>query len=74
MALVPQHPRRKFMREAVEYEIRLSYHDRIMRTLPEAMTEPTAQVLSVSAPGPDFEYEEPGASESYNIRSGIAHK
>ncbi|KAM5532655.1 hypothetical protein V8D89_013699 [Ganoderma adspersum] len=70
LALVPQHPRRKFMRQAVEYEIRLSYHDRIMRTLPEAMTEPTAKVLAVSAPGPDFEYEEPGHAQ-YETAQGI---
>ena len=58
------------MRHAVEHEIRLSYHDRILRTLPEAMTEPTAQVLAPLAPGPDFEYEDPGASEVHSIRRG----
>lgn len=48
------------MRRAVEYEIRLSYYDRVLRTLPEAMAEPSVQVMPESAPGPEFEYEEPG--------------
>ncbi|TBU61259.1 MIF4G like-domain-containing protein [Dichomitus squalens] len=59
LTLVSQHPRRSFMRRAVEYEIRLSYYDRVLRTLPEAMAEPSVQVMPESAPGPEFEYEEP---------------
>ncbi|CDO74178.1 hypothetical protein BN946_scf185043.g229 [Trametes cinnabarina] len=59
LVLVPQHPKRAFMRRAVEFEIRLSYHDRIMRILPEAMGEADAQVIPVEAPGPNFEYDEP---------------
>ncbi|KAI8984955.1 cap binding protein 80-PB [Trametes punicea] len=59
LVLVPQHPRRAFMRRAVEFEIRLSYHDRIMRILPDAMREPEAQVISAEAPGPGYEYDEP---------------
>ena len=47
------------MRRAVEFEIRLSYHDRILRILPEPMREPDAQVISAEAPGPDYEYDEP---------------
>ena len=62
------------MRQAVEYEIRLSYYDRIMRTLPEAMTEPTAQVLAVAAPGPDFEHEDASASEVLSTHLVVAHK
>ena len=64
MALVSRHPKRNFMRRAVEYEIRLSYYDRILRTLPEGMSESGAQVMPETAPGPEFEYEEPGASQS----------
>ncbi|KAI0334935.1 cap binding protein 80-PB [Cubamyces sp. BRFM 1775] len=59
LVLVPQHPKRTFMRRAVEFEIRLSYHDRILRILPEPMREPDAQVISAEAPGPEFEYDEP---------------
>ncbi|KAH9894092.1 cap binding protein 80-PB [Cubamyces lactineus] len=59
LVLVPQHPKRTFMRRAVEFEIRLSYHDRILRILPEPMREPDAQVISAEAPGPDYEYDEP---------------
>ncbi|RPD62077.1 hypothetical protein L227DRAFT_609933 [Lentinus tigrinus ALCF2SS1-6] len=60
LALVPQHPKRAFMRRAVEFEIRLSYYDRILRIVPDAMAEPEAQVMPDQAPGPEFEYEEPG--------------
>ncbi|KAI0352745.1 cap binding protein 80-PB [Trametes cingulata] len=59
LVLVSQHPKRSFMRRAVEFEIRLSYHDRIMRILPDAMREPDTQVISAEAPGPDYEYDEP---------------
>ncbi len=62
MTLVPQHPKRTFMRRAVEFEIRLSYHDRIMRILPEPMREADANVISVEAPGPDYIYDDPSKS------------
>ena len=64
LALVPLHPKRAFMRRAVEFEIRLSYYDRILRIIPEAMAEPAAQVMPDQAPGPEFEYEEPGMFET----------
>lgn len=60
LALTVQHPKRAFMRRALEFEIRLSYHDRILKTLPSVMQEEDARVIAVQAPGPDFEYEEPG--------------
>ncbi|KAF7969405.1 hypothetical protein HWV62_27397 [Athelia sp. TMB] len=59
LALVGQHPKRAFMRRALEFEIRLSYHDRILKTLPPAMQEEDANVIPGQAPGPDFDYEEP---------------
>ncbi|KAG6919498.1 hypothetical protein DXG01_005087 [Tephrocybe rancida] len=59
LALAVQHPRRTFMRRAVEFEIRLSYHDRILKTLPDAMQAPDAFTASEQAPGPNFEYDEP---------------
>ena len=62
LSLVPLHPKRSFMRRAVEYEIRLSYYDRILRIIPEAMAEPEARVMPDQAPGPEFEYEDAGAS------------
>ena len=50
------------MRRAVEFEIRLSYFDRILRILPETMAEPSAHVMPPRAPGPEFEYEEAGTN------------
>ncbi|KAF8663576.1 hypothetical protein AX16_000920 [Volvariella volvacea WC 439] len=59
LALTTQHPRRCFMRRAVEFEIRLAYHERILKTLPEALQSPDAQTIPEQAPGPDFEYDDP---------------
>lgn len=59
LSLPIQHPKRSFIQRAVEYEIRLSYHDRILKTLPEAMHVPDAHVIPEQAPGPDFEYDDP---------------
>lgn len=56
-----QHPKRVFMRNAIEFEIRLSYHDRILKTLPEPMQNPDNRLLPSEAPGPDYEYDDPGA-------------
>jgi nuclear cap-binding protein subunit 1 len=60
LQLSSQNPRRSFMRKAVEYEIRLAYYDRIARTLPEDLQVPEAQVVPGQAPGPDYEYDDPG--------------
>ncbi|KAF9076688.1 MIF4G like-domain-containing protein [Rhodocollybia butyracea] len=59
LELVVQHPRRAFMRRALEYEIRLSYHDRIVKSLPEEMHPPEAHTLPYQSPGPDFMYDDP---------------
>jgi MIF4G like len=58
LSLPVQHPRRAFMRRAVEFEIRLSYHDRIMKTLPESMQSSDAYIISEQAPGPAYEYDD----------------
>ena len=58
LSLPVQHPRRAFMRRAVEFEIRLSYHDRIMKTLPESMQSSDVYIISEQAPGPAYEYED----------------
>jgi hypothetical protein len=58
------------MRRAIEFEIRLSYHDRILKTLPPVMQEEDAHVIPPQAPGPDFEYEEPSKSWA-SIHGGI---
>jgi hypothetical protein len=60
LSLTIQHPKRAFMRRALEFEIRLSYHDRILKTLPEDMQAPDAHTIGEQAPGPDFEYDDPG--------------
>ncbi|KIK54380.1 hypothetical protein GYMLUDRAFT_232056 [Collybiopsis luxurians FD-317 M1] len=59
LELAVQHPKRAFMRRAIEYETRVSYYDRIKKSLPEAMGEPGAHVLPQQPPGPDFMYEDP---------------
>lgn len=53
------------MRRVVDYEIRLSYYDRVVKTLPEPMADPQAGVLPAQAPGPVFAYENPGMRISY---------
>ncbi|KAJ6627344.1 MIF4G like-domain-containing protein [Mycena sp. CBHHK59/15] len=59
LSLTVQHPKRAFMRRALEFEIRLSYHDRILKTLPAEMQTPDANTIGEHAPGPDFEYDDP---------------
>jgi hypothetical protein len=59
LALVAQHPKRAFIRRVVEFEVRLAYHDRILKTLPPQMQEPEACVITESAPSPAYEYEDP---------------
>ena len=61
MDLSLQHPKRTFMRRAVDLEIRLSYYDRIVKTLPEPMQSDTGMVPA-QAPGPQYEYDDPGKS------------
>src|SRR5215471_11256965 len=60
--LTVQHPKRAFMRRALEFEIRLSYHDRIIKTLPVQMQAPESHTIQEEAPGPDFEYDDPSKS------------
>ncbi|KAI0761765.1 armadillo-type protein [Irpex lacteus] len=59
LSLSLQHPKRILMRRAVDYEIRLSYYDRIVKTLPEPMQNPDNGLIPTEAPGPDFEYDDP---------------
>ncbi|KAA1465941.1 hypothetical protein DENSPDRAFT_830650 [Dentipellis sp. KUC8613] len=59
LALTPQHPKRVFIRRALELEIRLAYYDRILKTLPEPFQDPAAQAMADQAPGPDYEYDDP---------------
>ncbi|KAG1739921.1 MIF4G like-domain-containing protein [Suillus paluster] len=63
LALSEQHPKRTFIRRALEFEIRLSYHDRVLKTLPEPMQTDTT-VISDQAPGPAFEYDDPNTIRS----------
>jgi len=69
LALTDQHPRRAFIRRAIEYEIRLSYHDRILKTLPEAM-QTDSTVIAYQGPGPEFNYEDP-ANPHYDAAQSI---
>lgn len=59
LSLTVQHPKRAFMRRAIEFEIRLAYQDRILKTLPESMQARNAYVIADQAPGPAYEYEDP---------------
>lgn len=59
LPLTKRHPRRNFIRRAIEVEIRLAYHDRIEKTLPEAYHAAEAEALPTQAPGPEFDYEDP---------------
>ena len=54
-----QHPKRVFVQRALELEIRLSYYDRILKTLPQPFQEPSTGTMPDQAPGPTYEYEDP---------------
>jgi len=69
LALSTRHPKRTFMRHAVELEVRLSYHDRILKTLPPGMQVPEAGVISELAPGPDYEYDDAGTFFGFHLRN-----
>lgn len=73
LALDESHPKRAFMRRALELEIRLSYYDRIMSTLPEPMQSSTAGVMPSEAPGYEFEYESSDNSH-HAIADGLLSK
>lgn len=62
LELDPYHPRRTFMRRALDLEVRLGYYDRILKTLPEGMQVPEALVMPAEAPGYEFEYESESTS------------
>lgn len=73
MDLSMQHPKRVFMRHAIDYEIRLSYYDRIMKTLPEPMQNPDNRLVPSEGPGPDYEYDDPGMSQTFEPKAHIAN-
>ncbi|KAI0699826.1 cap binding protein 80-PB [Cytidiella melzeri] len=72
VTLTPGHPKRVFMRRAVDYETRLSYYDRIVKTLPEPMQNPDAGLVPSEAPGPDFEYDDP-ANHYHDAAQAVLH-
>ncbi|KAI5122169.1 hypothetical protein M0805_007067 [Coniferiporia weirii] len=59
LSLTSHHPKRNFIRRAIEIEIRLSYFDRIHKTLPEPYQAADAGALPDQAPGPEFDYDDP---------------
>lgn len=59
LSLTNYHPKRNFIRRAIELEIRLAYFERIQKTLPEPYQSPEADALPDQAPGPEYEYEDP---------------
>ncbi|KAF5337352.1 hypothetical protein D9611_002853, partial [Ephemerocybe angulata] len=69
LELTVQHPKRAFMRRAIEFEIRLAYHERIFKTLPEQMQAADAYTIPDNGPTPAFEYEDPGKFSLFRIHS-----
>ncbi|KAH9991616.1 MIF4G like-domain-containing protein [Russula compacta] len=61
LALSVQHPKRLFIHRALQLEIRLSYYDRVLKTLPQPFQESSAGAMPDQAPGPTYEYEDPTA-------------
>lgn len=59
LALPRHHPKRIFVHRTLELGIRLSYYDRILKTLPQPFQEPSAGTMPDQAPGPTYEYEDP---------------
>ncbi|KDQ07778.1 hypothetical protein BOTBODRAFT_70220 [Botryobasidium botryosum FD-172 SS1] len=59
LSLASHHPKRAFIRRALEYETRLSYHDRVLKTLPPEFQAAEAEAIAAEAPGPLFEYDDP---------------
>ncbi|WVN89018.1 uncharacterized protein L203_104234 [Cryptococcus depauperatus CBS 7841] len=77
LELPGSHPRRAFMRRVVELEVRLSYWDRIVETLPEAMAVEGTRVISSQPPDPYWAYEKedhPLHTEATNLLSQIRQK
>ncbi|AFR93047.2 nuclear cap-binding protein subunit 1 [Cryptococcus neoformans C23] len=77
LQLPSSHPRRAFMRRVIELEVRLSYYDRILETLPEAMIAEGAGVISSEAPDPFWAYEKddhPLHAEAAALLSQIRQK
>jgi hypothetical protein len=59
MDLPASHPKKAFIRRIIELETRLAYHERILDSLPEAMTQEASGVMPVS-PEPVWQYESEG--------------
>ncbi|KAL0575354.1 Nuclear cap-binding protein subunit 1 [Marasmius crinis-equi] len=61
LELSVQHPKRNFVRRALELEVRLAYYDRIRRSIPDEMHPVEAHCIAAEAPGPNFEYDDPAS-------------
>ena len=57
------------MRRAIEFEIRLAYHERIFKTLPEAMQGADAYTITESGPTPAFEYKDPPTDTTMPLKT-----
>lgn len=66
MANSADHPKKVFIKRVIELEVRLSYHDRVKGTIPDALLE--AGVMPEDAPGPEYAYEDSGSLFSLNSR------
>ncbi|KAF8264305.1 MIF4G like-domain-containing protein [Lactarius quietus] len=73
LALPGHHPKRIFVHRALELEVRLSYYDRVLKTLPQEFQEPLAGAMPDQAPGPTYEYEDPSAPH-YDAAQGVLNQ
>ncbi|CEL63729.1 Nuclear cap-binding protein subunit 1 OS=Drosophila willistoni GN=Cbp80 PE=3 SV=1 [Rhizoctonia solani AG-1 IB] len=70
LELPEYHPKRGVMRRVVDYETRLAYYDRILKTLPGPMADPEAGVVPGQAPGPTYAYED-SDHPHYQVAAGL---
>ncbi|KAI0260487.1 MIF4G like-domain-containing protein [Gloeopeniophorella convolvens] len=73
LALPSQHPKRTFVQRALELEIRLSYYDRILKTLPEPFQDPAAGAMPDQAPGPTYDYED-STAPYYDLAQSVLNQ
>ncbi|KAG8935874.1 hypothetical protein FRC02_005873 [Tulasnella sp. 418] len=57
LSFAQAHPQKRFIKRAIELEIRLSYHDRIKGSLPADFLEPEPNVFPQEPPAGDYEYD-----------------
>jgi nuclear cap-binding protein subunit 1 len=59
VTLPSDHPKRVFIARVLELEVRVSYYDRVKKTLPDAYLDAPG-LFPTEAPGPSFAFDEEG--------------